>query len=82
MSPAVNMLENAVVTKKLHHGGNPPLTWMSQNAVVTFDPAKNRKLDKSKSIGRIDGAVALAMGLAIASRQQAFDPATPAAMIG
>jgi hypothetical protein len=55
---------------------------MAQNAVVTFDPAKNRKLDKSKSIGRIDGAVALAMGLAIASRQQAFDPATPAAMIG
>ena len=46
MSPAVNMLENAVVTKKLHHGGNPPLTWMAQNAVVTFDPAKNRKLDK------------------------------------
>jgi phage terminase large subunit-like protein len=79
MSGAVNMLENAVVTKKLRHGGNPPLTWMAQNAVVTFDPAKNRKLDKSKSIARIDGVVALAMGLAIASRQQAFDPA---AMIG
>jgi phage terminase large subunit-like protein len=79
MSPAVNILESAIVTKKLRHGGNPPLTWMAQNAVVTLDPAKNRKLDKSKSIGRIDGVVALAMGLAIASRQQAFDPA---AMIG
>jgi phage terminase large subunit-like protein len=31
------------------------------NAVAIPDPAGNRKLDKSKATGRIDGLVALAM---------------------
>ena len=31
------------------------------NAVAVPDPAGNRKLDKSKATGRIDGMVALAM---------------------
>jgi phage terminase large subunit-like protein len=38
------------------------------NAVVTKDPAGNRKLDKSKATGRIDGMVALAMSMAIAAQ--------------
>jgi phage terminase large subunit-like protein len=33
------------------------------NAVATRDPAGNRKLDKSKATGRIDGLVALAMAM-------------------
>jgi phage terminase large subunit-like protein len=37
------------------------------NAVVTSDPAGNRKLDKAKATGRIDGAVALAMASAMAA---------------
>jgi phage terminase large subunit-like protein len=35
------------------------------NAIVTKDPAGNRKLDKAKSTGRIDGMVALAMAAAV-----------------
>jgi phage terminase large subunit-like protein len=35
------------------------------NAQAVSDPAGNRKLDKSKSRFRIDGAVALAMALAL-----------------
>jgi phage terminase large subunit-like protein len=42
---------------------HPVLTWNAFNAVVTRDPAGNRMLDKVKSVGRIDGLVALAMAL-------------------
>jgi phage terminase large subunit-like protein len=37
------------------------------NAVATRDAAGNRKLDKSKATGRIDGLVALAMAFGRAS---------------
>jgi len=38
------------------------------NAIATRDPAGNRKLDKSKATGRIDGMVALAMAIGAATR--------------
>ena len=63
MAPAVDALERMVAERRLRHGGNPVLTWCISNAVVTSDPAGNRKLDKSRATGRIDGAVALAMAL-------------------
>jgi len=40
---------------------NPVLTMCAANAIVVKDQAGNRKLDKVKSTGRIDGMVALAM---------------------
>ena len=43
------------------HGGHPVLTMCASNAVTAKDPAGNRKLDKHKATGRIDGMVALAM---------------------
>jgi phage terminase large subunit-like protein len=65
MSPAVDLLERMIVQKRLRHGNNPILTWCAYNAVVTRDPAGNRKFDKSntKYKSRIDALVALAMGL-------------------
>lgn len=63
MGPAVDVLERMVAERKLRHANNPILTWCMSNAVVTKDPAGNRKLDKSRATGRIDGAVALAMAL-------------------
>jgi len=36
------------------------------NAVVTMDAAGNRKLEKNKARGRIDGAVALTMAAGVA----------------
>ncbi len=63
MAPAVDALERVVAERKLRHANNPVLTWCVSNAVVTRDPAANRKLDKSRATGRIDGAVALAMAL-------------------
>jgi phage terminase large subunit-like protein len=38
------------------------------NAMAITDPAGNRKLDKSKSRFRIDGAVALAMAVGLKAR--------------
>ena len=63
MAPAVDALERAVAERLLRHGNNPMLTWCVSNAVAIRDPAGNAKLDKSRSTGRIDGAVALAMAL-------------------
>jgi phage terminase large subunit-like protein len=68
MSPALRDLEGEVLNGRLAHGGHPVLYNNIANAVVATDPAGNRKLNKAKSTGRIDGAVALtmAMGVAIA----------------
>ena len=61
MSPALDTLEADLLNGRLRHGMNPVLTMCAANAVVTRDPAGNRKLDKHKANGRIDGMVALAM---------------------
>jgi phage terminase large subunit-like protein len=61
MSPALDVMEAALLNGKLRHGGNPVLTWCAANARTSRDPAGNRKLDKSKTTGRIDGMQALAM---------------------
>lgn len=68
MSPALEALEAEAVNGRLRHGMNPVLTWCAANAVVTSDSAGNRKLDKAKATGRIDGMVALAMAVGAAER--------------
>jgi phage terminase large subunit-like protein len=81
MSPAINVLEHLVVECKLRHGNHPVLAMCATHAVVTMDPNKNRKLDKSKSNGRIDALVALAMALSAAT-VKAQKPVDVAALIG
>lgn len=73
MAPAVNAFERAVILGDLKHDGNPLLTWCVMNAMVQPDPAGNRKLDKSKSRFRIDGAVALAMALGFKARERSAE---------
>ncbi len=75
MSPALREIEGEILNRRLAHGGHPVLTMCMANAVVTSDPAGNRKLDKSKSRSRIDGAVALcmAMGAAAADAEAEVD---------
>ena len=63
MSPSIDAMERIVFEAKLRHGGHPLLTWCASNAKTSTDPAGNRKLDKQKSTGRIDGLVALTMAL-------------------
>ena len=48
----------------IRHGGNPLLRWMVDNFAVAMDPAGNVKPDKANAGDKIDGVVALIMGLA------------------
>jgi phage terminase large subunit-like protein len=68
MSSPTKELLNMIIGRKINHGGNPVLRWMASNAVAIQDSAANMKLDKSKSIERIDGIVALIMALDLAIR--------------
>ena len=70
MSPAIRRLEELLLASKLNHGNHPVLTMCAANATVVTDPAENRKFTKAKTTGRIDGMVALAMGLAASSEYE------------
>ena len=70
MSPALDALEAALLNGQVAHGGNPVLQMCAANATTTKDPAGNRKLDKSRTTGRIDGMVALAMAFGIAGQHE------------
>src|SRR5688572_28769161 len=66
MTPALRSLESLLLSEKLMHGNHSVLKMCAANAVVKSDEVGNRKLDKKKSRGRIDGMVALAMATAMA----------------
>lgn len=66
MTPALRTLESLLLSSRLNHGNHPVLKMCAANAVVKADEVGNRKLDKKKSRGRIDGMVALAMSVAMA----------------
>lgn len=51
--------------ESLRHDGNPVLTWNAGNAVIVSDPANNRKADKAKATGRVDGIIAAIMATGI-----------------
>jgi phage terminase large subunit-like protein len=76
MTPAVDALEATLLNGKLRHGNNPVMNMCASNAVATRDPSGNRKIDKSKSTGRIDGIVALAMALGRAAASEPEDYAS------
>lgn len=68
LSPAIDALEISVLERKFKHDGNPVLTWNISNAMAITDPAGNRKLDKSKSRFRIDGAISATMAVGLKYR--------------
>ena len=67
MSPALDSLEAELLNGRIAHENHPVLTMCAANAVVTKDAAGNRKLDKFKATGRIDGLVAMAMAFGCAA---------------
>jgi phage terminase large subunit-like protein len=68
MSPAVQLLEAAVMDRKISHGGNPILRWQISNAAIEMDPAGNRKITKKRSSGHVDGVIALLMAMGQAAK--------------
>lgn len=77
MSPALDYLEGEMLNDRVRHEGNPVLTMCAANAVAVTDPAGNRKLDKSKATGRIDGIQAVAMAMGQAARMQETQATSP-----
>mgnify|MGYP001583740392 CR=1 FL=1 len=59
-----------ILQGRIHHGGNEALRWMASNVVVEQDAAGNVKPSKKKSSEKIDGIVALVMGLDRALRDE------------
>jgi phage terminase large subunit-like protein len=70
MTPALRGLEETIKTGKLRHGNHPVLSMCAYNAVITRGTSDERKLDKVKARGRIDGMVALTMATDIALGSQ------------
>lgn len=68
MGPAIDALETSILERTLRHNANPVLSFCFANAIAIFDPAGNRKLDKSRSRFRIDAAVASAMAMGLKYR--------------
>ena len=68
-SPTKELLRLAL-ERKLAHGGQPVLRWMADNMTVEMDAAGNVKPSKKKSREKIDGMVALIMGLDRALRNE------------
>jgi len=77
MSPALDALEADLLKECVLHGGHPALAMCAANAVSVCDPAGNRKLDKAKATGRIDGMVALAMAEGVEAMAQEAAPVSP-----
>jgi phage terminase large subunit-like protein len=66
MSPALRDLEQVLLEGQIAHGNHPVLSMCAANTVIAVDDAGNRKPSKKRSIGRIDGMVALAMAIGVA----------------
>lgn len=63
MSEPSKTFEKLVLAKKIRHGGDPVLRWMVSNVAIELDPAGNVKPSKKRSTEKIDGVVALIMGI-------------------
>ena len=63
LSPGMKEIESALKGGRLHHDGNPVLTWMMSNVVSKEDANENHFPRKDKRDQKIDGAVALIMAI-------------------
>jgi phage terminase large subunit-like protein len=81
-SPRVEAFEIEALAENICTGGNPVLNMAASQAIAVQDPAGNRKLDKSKSVQRIDPLVAAVMGVFPNSDGQVNKSFDVAALIG
>lgn len=63
LSPGIIDIEKLTNQKKLNNGGNKPLAWMVSNVVIQKNSDDKVKIDKKRSVEKVDGAVALAMAI-------------------
>ena len=58
-------LERAIKAGTLDHGGDPVLSWMASNVVARTDVNENIAPDRKNSQEKIDGFVAMVMGVGL-----------------
>ncbi len=63
LSAPMKEIEAALKAGRLHHDGNPVLSWMISNVTATEDRNENVFPRKDKPHQKIDGAVSLIMGV-------------------
>jgi phage terminase large subunit-like protein len=63
LSEPMKLLESLVLEGRIHHDGNPVLTWMMSNVVAHLDAKDNIFPRKERPENKIDGAVALIIAL-------------------
>lgn len=63
MSPPTKEMDKIIRSGLLAHGGHPVLRWCADNMAVEMDAAENVKPAKNKARERIDGIVAMIMGV-------------------
>lgn len=64
MNDPTKFLEVLISREQLHHGNNPVLTFMAENAVSEKDSQGNVKLSKDHSLDKIDGMIGLVQAVA------------------
>lgn len=69
MPQSISELEQAILDRNIRIQKNPVMTWCAASAVFDTDAQNNRKFNKRKATGRIDGVVALAMALGLSARR-------------
>ncbi len=63
MAAPCKELERLYLDGKLKHGNNPALNWMANNCAWRVNEYGDKRFDREKSSEKIDGMVALSMGI-------------------
>lgn len=77
----IEACENEFFNGNVCHGNNPVLTMCARNVIIASDEAGNRKMDKRKATGKIDGAVALSMAFGVMHKEIESKPVPKFQMI-
>lgn len=63
IGPVCQEFERRLLERKINHGGNPILRFMADSVAVREDADGNKKPEKAKSQGKIDGIVSMLYAL-------------------
>ena len=70
LSPPMKALEALIADGRIHHDGNPAMTWMMGNLVAHPDANDNVFPRKTRDESKIDGPVAAIMALSLVMAMQ------------
>ncbi|WP_270670276.1 terminase large subunit [Paraclostridium bifermentans] len=76
MTPTIKEFENLLIDRRIEIVRNDAFTWMAKNVTAVVDDPGNIKYSKSKSKNKIDGIIAMVMGIhgaTISANTKSFD---------